>query len=92
MKDLIRKSILLGLGGYQYMKDGVEDLVKKLEDEGELTPEEGKKFIDTVLQQGKEIKEKQDKKVKDTLKKAIDELELVTKKDLESLKKELKKE
>lgn len=91
MKSLIRKAVLLGMGGYQYAKEGIQDLVKELEKEGKMTPEEGKKLVDEVVEKGQKVAEEQTSELRKVVKSVMDEMGLVTKDDLEDLKKELKK-
>lgn len=91
MKEIIRKAILLGLGGYQYMKEGVEGFVKSLEKEGKLSPEEGKKLIEEMTDKAKTATKKETDALKDSVRKVMDEVGVATKNDIEELRKELTK-
>jgi polyhydroxyalkanoate synthesis regulator phasin len=82
MKDLL----YAGLGGMLVLKEKVEAEVKKLEEKGKLSREDGEKFIKELQDKGKEGEEEFKKQIKDALKEAIDELGLATKADLEKLK------
>ncbi|MBD3329749.1 hypothetical protein GF357_04625 [Candidatus Dojkabacteria bacterium] len=91
MREVIRKAILLGLGGYQYMKEGVEGFVQSLEKEGKLSPEEGKKLIDEMREKAKENAKKETEAFRDSVRKVMNEVGVATKKDIEDLKKEIRK-
>ncbi len=84
MKDLLYAS----LGGMMVLKEKVEAEVKKLEEKGKLSREDGKKFIEELQTKGKEGEDELKAKVKDALKELIDELGLVTKEDIAHLKNE----
>lgn len=91
MNDIIKKSILFGLGTYEVTKEKVEEFVEKLKVEEKITPEEGKKLVEGVMtdleKEGKEYRAKTKKLVQEVL----DELGVATKADIEALKKSLKK-
>lgn len=82
MKDLL----YAGLGGMMILKEKVEAEVKKLEEKGKLSREDGEKFIKELQEKGKEGEDEFKTKVKDLLKELIDELGLVTKEDIAHLK------
>jgi polyhydroxyalkanoate synthesis regulator phasin len=84
MKDLL----YAGLGGMLVLKEKVEAEVKKLEEKGKLSREEGEKFLKDLQEKGKEGEDEFKKKIKEALKEAIEELGLATKADLEKLKQE----
>jgi len=80
MKDLL----YAGLGGLLVVKEKVEQEVKKLEEKGKLSREDGEKFIKELQEKGKESETEFKQHIKDALKEAIDELGLVTKEDLKN--------
>lgn len=84
MKDLLYAS----LGGMMVLKEKVEAEIKKLEEKGKLSREDGEKFIKELQEKGKEGEDEFKSKVKDALKELIDELGLVTKEDIAHLKNE----
>jgi len=84
----LRKALLLGLGGFTYAKEAVEGFVKDLEKEGQISPEEGKKMVDEVMQEGKKFADARYEDTKKLVQKVIDDMGLVTKKDLENIKKD----
>ncbi|RXJ93548.1 hypothetical protein CRV00_10715 [Malaciobacter molluscorum] len=86
LKDLI----YAGIGATTLLKDKVEDELKKLEEKGKIDKGDIKGFIESLEKKGKEQDEEFKKQLKNSIKEAISELGLVTKDDLEDLKKELK--
>jgi len=90
MFDILKKSLLMGIGLALKTWDEVEDLVKELEKKGEMPREEGKKFLDELKKRYEEtqtkLEERVEKSVKDFLKKA----DIVTGEELKGLKKEIR--
>ncbi|MBW3003364.1 hypothetical protein KY328_04815 [Candidatus Woesearchaeota archaeon] len=66
-KDLLRRSVLIGIGLGAITKEKVERYVKDLRKEGYLDVEEGKKLARDMLSEGKRM----EKKLKQHLKKRI---------------------
>ncbi|UTJ05098.1 hypothetical protein [Arcobacter roscoffensis] len=87
---MLKELIFTGLGATAVIKDKVEDELKKLEEKGKIDSSDVKGFIESLEKKGQDEEEKFKKHIKDSLKEAINELGLVTKKDLEKLKKDLK--
>ena len=90
MFDILKKSLLMGIGLALKTGDEVDDLVKELEKKGEMPREEGKKFLDELKKRYEEtqtkLEERVEKSVKDFLKKA----DIVTGEELKGLKKEIR--
>lgn len=84
MKDLLYAS----LGGMMVLKEKVEAEIKKLEEKGKLSREDGEKFIKELQEKGKEGENELKTKIKEALRELIDELGLVTKEDIAHLKNE----
>jgi len=86
LKDLLYS----GVGAAMVLKEKVEDEVKKLEDEGKLKKDDAKTFLDSIEKKGKDKEAKFKEELKSTLKEVIEELDIATKADLETLKEDLK--
>ncbi|MBN2100810.1 hypothetical protein JW710_02865 [Candidatus Dojkabacteria bacterium] len=91
MVDLVKKSILFGIGTYEITKEKLDEFMTKMQKEEKITPEEGRKVADEVWsdisKQGKDL----DKRIREGVKNVLSEIGVATKDDIESLKKELKK-
>ena len=90
MLDLVKKSVLTGIGLALKTKDEVEDLVKELQKKGELSETEGRKFLDDVQKRYDETQEKLEKRVEDAVKDFLKKTKIVTTDELKELKKEIR--
>jgi polyhydroxyalkanoate synthesis regulator phasin len=90
MFELVRKSMLAGVGLALKAWDEVEDLAKEVAEQGKMTEQEGRKFIDDIQNRyddaQRKLEERVEKSVKDLLKKA----DVVTQDELKALKKEIR--
>src|SRR5688572_9874343 len=93
-KDVVKKSILFGLGAYAITKEEVEDFVKDLQKDKDLTPEEGKKMVKELVGLAEKKLKKPNAEFKKSMEKIVkgvmSDLGVATKKDLAALKTELK--
>ncbi|MBI5063411.1 MAG: hypothetical protein HZB87_08115 [Desulfatitalea sp.] len=90
MLDLVKKSVLTGIGLALKTKDEVEDLVKELQKKGEMSETEGRKFLDDVQKRYDETQEKLEKRVEDAVKDFLKKTKIVTTDELKELKKEIR--
>jgi len=85
VKNMIKKSILMGMGAVSITREKAEKFARELEEKGEVTSEEARQFADELLQKG----EQERTNFKDTVKREVDSLlhtaGLVTKKELDQL-------
>lgn len=90
MLNIIKKSMLTGIGLALIAKDEVEDLAKELVNKGKMSESEGTKFLEDLQKRydetQKRLEEKVQKAVKDFMKKA----DVVTGDELKGLKKEIR--
>ena len=91
MLDLLKKSILTGVGLALMTKDKAEELAKELVKKGELSEKEGKEFIDEMLKKSKQAGKDMEAKVDDLVKKALKKANVATREDLAGLEKEIKR-
>ena len=90
MLNIIKKSMLTGIGLALIAKDEVEDLAKELVNKGNMSESEVTKFLEDLQKRYDEtqtrLEEKVQKAVKDFMKKA----DVVTGDELKGLKKEIR--
>ncbi len=90
MLNIIKKSMLTGIGLALIAKDEVEDLAKELVNKGKMSENEGTKFLEDLQKKYDEtqkmLEEKVQRAVKDFMKKA----DVVTGDELKGLKKEIR--
>ena len=91
MFDLLKKTILTGIGIASMTKDKIEKLGKKISEESKLTAEEGKKFVNDLLKQSEKARENLEAQVQKFVKNALEKLDIPTREDLNRLEKRIKK-
>ena len=90
MFDLIKKTMLTGVGLAAVTKEKVEELAKDLTEKGELSEREGKKLLDDLLKRSKQAKEDLDEKIENVVMKVLKKMDVATKNDIARLDKKIK--
>lgn len=90
MLDLIKKSMLTGIGLALKTWDEVEDMAKELQKRGEMSESEGRSFVEDLQQRYTETQEKLEKRVEKTVKDFLKKTNIVTADELKELKKEIR--
>ncbi len=85
MLELVKKSAFVSLGLAAMSANSIRRIGKKIAEESKLSEDEGKKLVDDLLLQSEESKAKLNAKIKTLVKESLDEMDIVTKKDLEVL-------
>jgi len=89
MFELIKKTMLTGVGLAVMTKEKVEELARELTEKGGMSEKEGKKFIDDLLKRSEEARKDLDKRVEDMVRKALKKIDVATKKDIARLEKKI---
>ncbi len=87
MKDLLKKSIMLGIGAISMTKEKAENLVREMEDRGEIKSHETKEFVDELVKKG----EQERANFSEVVRKELQDMGLATKSDIEALALRLKR-
>ena len=91
--ETIKKAFLVGLGATVLTAEKVKELIDELVERGEISQQDAMGFAEDLKHRAVKEREQFEHQVKDqvesTLKKTLDSLGLVTKKDLDALKEEL---
>ena len=90
MFDLIKKTMLTGIGLALKTKDEVENLAEELIKQGKLSETEGKKFLEEIRDKYEDSQKKLEKRVEKTVKELLKKADLVTADELNALKKEIR--
>ena len=85
MSDIFKKMIFTGIGLAAVSKDKIEDTVKEMIAKGNVTEQEGRKFVDEMSTYSDKARTELEKQVNGYVEKAIDRMGLVRKRDLEEL-------
>ena len=91
MSDLIKKTILTGLGIASLTKEKAEKLVKDLIKEGEVSEGEGSKLVKDLLEKVEDNKKTIEKQVEDTVKNVLKKINIPSRKDITELDKKIEK-
>jgi polyhydroxyalkanoate synthesis regulator phasin len=88
--DLIKKTMMAGIGLALKTRDEVEDLVKDLAKKSDMNEQEGKKFLDDLLGRYDEAKVKMEERVEKMVRDFLKKADVVTGDELKALKKEIR--
>jgi polyhydroxyalkanoate synthesis regulator phasin len=90
MLNIIKKSMLTGIGLALIAKDEVEDLAKELVNKGKMSENEGMKFLEDLQKRYDETQKKLEEKVQQAVKDFMKKADVVTGDELKGLKKEIR--
>lgn len=90
MLNIIKKSMLTGIGLALIAKDEVEDLAKELVNKGKMSENEGTKFLEDLQKRYDETQKKLEEKVQRAVKDFMKKADVVTGDELKGLKKEIR--
>ena len=91
MFDLIRKTMLTGVGLAGLTKDKIEKLAKALARMGKLSEKEGKKLLDDLSKKSEKAKKDMERQIEGIVKKTAKKMNLATRGDLLKLMERIKK-
>ena len=89
MFDLIKKTLLTGIGLAAMTRDKIEQLAKELAEKGKLSEKEGKDLVDDLLKKSDQARKDLDKKVEGMVRKILEKMDVATKADIDGLKKKI---
>ncbi len=91
MSELIRKMGLFGIGVISLTQEKAEEFTQEMIKKGEISREEGKKFVKEVLsEQEKQLKDLEEK-INNKVKESMEKSGVVMKSDLEALERKIDK-
>jgi polyhydroxyalkanoate synthesis regulator phasin len=85
MFDLIKKTLLTGVGLAVMTKDKVEELGKELVAQARLSENEGKEFIDHLMTQSESARKDFESRLNSAVQKAVSSLNLASKDEVAKL-------
>lgn len=92
MFDLVKKSMLAGIGAVVITEEKIQELVGDFVEKGKMTQQEGKTLVDELQKIVKENKEKLTGTIDERVNCLMKELKLLTKDDLTELEKSMRKD
>ena len=90
MPDLIKKTLMTGVGLALKTWDEVEDLAKELVDKGKMSEKDGSKFIKDLQKRYEDTQQKLEARVEQAVGKFLKKANVVTGDELKALKKEVR--
>jgi polyhydroxyalkanoate synthesis regulator phasin len=85
IRDLIERTFLVGVGAAAFTKDRVQELVEEFVRRGELSSDEGRDLVDRLVARSRDEARSAVKKADTSLKGALRDLGLATRRELEDL-------
>jgi polyhydroxyalkanoate synthesis regulator phasin len=86
MLEILRKTILAGVGVTYLTKDKIEEVGKKIAQDAKVNEAEARKFVDELIGKSLEAKGALEKNITEKIQTAVHAMNLPTKKDLDELK------
>ena len=90
MLNIIKKSLLTGIGLALIAKDEVEELAKEFAKKGQMSETEGVKFLGDLQKKYDDTQKKLEEKVEKVVKEFMKRADVVTGDELKGLKKEIR--
>jgi len=94
MIDLLKRTLLAGIGAAALTREKIDGLVDELVEKGEIASKEGPKLVKELLQESQKAKKELEERVEEATQKALKKLRLATRAEIEELEakvEELKK-
>lgn len=90
MIDLIKKTLMAGIGLALQTRDEVEAMARDFAEKGKMSEREGKKFLGELLRRYDEAKGVLERRVEQSVKDFLKKADVVTGDELKALKKEIR--
>ncbi|MCP4116763.1 MAG: hypothetical protein GY737_15390 [Desulfobacteraceae bacterium] len=90
MLDYMKKSLLAGVGLALRSKKEIEEFAKEFVDQSKMDQKEGKKFLDDLMENYDETREKLDKKVEAAVEKVLKKADIPRGAEIKELKEEVR--
>jgi len=90
MFEYMKKSLLTGVGLALRSKKEIEELAREFADKGKMDQKEGRKFLDDLMDNYDEAREKLDKKVESAVEKILEKADIPRRSDIKKLKEEIR--
>jgi len=89
LQDMIKKTLLAGIGLALKTWDEVEAVAKEMVKKGELSETEGRRFLEDLQKRYDEVQKKLEARVEQTVREFLKKADVVTGDELKALKKEV---
>ncbi|MEA2116148.1 MAG: hypothetical protein U9P36_12320 [Thermodesulfobacteriota bacterium] len=89
MKELLKSIAYTGIGAAFLTKDKIEELKDDLVEQGKISQDEGKQFVDELVEKTDSIKDSLDLKISKIVEEKIKQLDIVTNDDFADLRRQV---
>ena len=91
MFDLIKKTMLTGVGLASMTKDKLEAIAKEIAEKEKLSEKEGRDLVDDLLKKAEETKNAMERHIEKLVKDVMKKMNLATRDELSALRQEVEK-
>ena len=91
MFDLIKKTMLTGVGLASMTKDKLEAIAKEIAEKEKLSEKEGRDLVNDLLKKAEETKNAMEKHIEKLVKDVMKKMNLATRDELSALRQEVEK-
>ena len=85
MLELLKKTMLTGIGLASMTKEKIEELGSRIAEESKLSEEEGRKLVEELLSRSNETKKDLETQVEKLVKDILEKLQISSREDLKTL-------
>jgi polyhydroxyalkanoate synthesis regulator phasin len=89
MIDLIKKTMLTGIGAAALTKEKIEEIAQEFVDRGKLSEQEGEKIVKDMLDKTEESKEQLRKQTEEMVEATLGKMQLARASDIKKLRAEI---
>ena len=89
MKELLKNVVYTGIGAAFLTKEKIEEFKDDLVNQGKIGQDEGKRFVEEMIQKTDSIKESLDLKINKIVEERIKQLNIVTRDDFADLRRQV---
>lgn len=85
VQDLMRKSLLFGMGAMSITRDKAEDLVNEIARRGRMSREEARGLVDEMVERGEKQRFELNRTIREQVRRTIDDMGLASREDVHEL-------
>jgi len=89
MESLLGRFLLSGLGVLALTQEKIEEFIEELTKKGEIAQRENKELLTEIIEKGEEKRKEIEGKIREKVKKALSQMNVATKDDIQKLEKRI---
>jgi polyhydroxyalkanoate synthesis regulator phasin len=89
MIDLLKKTLLTGIGAVALTKEKIEEVAKEFVEKGKISEQEGKVLVEDLLVRSEESRLEFQKQVEETVESVMKKMDLAKQSEVDALRDEL---